>query len=51
MTNDEEILEMRMRLTLLEEKLDSLSELVFMQGKLVKFHLANPDVKLPGLED
>ena len=51
MTNDEEILDMRLRLTLVEEKLDALSELVMMQGKLVKFHLANPDIKLPGLED
>mgnify|MGYP006273452487 FL=1 len=51
MTNDEEILDMRLRLTLVEEKLDALSELVLMQGKLIKFHIANPETKLPGLED
>ena len=51
MTNDEEILDLRMRATLLEEKLDALTELVMLQGKLVKFHIANPEIKFPGLED
>ena len=49
--SDEEILDLRMRVTMLEEKLDALSGLVMMQGRLIKFHIENPETKLPGLED